>query len=312
MSIWRYKEIVKSLPAQGALLLTLHESDTPVNKIELNGLIIFLKREDLNPTGSWKDRATAYKLSLLKAQGVKEAVLVSSGNAAISFLTYSQLYPELVLHIVLKNVANSTKVGIIQKLLTNTHHKLYLSNTPKATGIKISSLKKAINLRSGNDPLIYNSYLSLGFELAELLNKKEANNQTAIFMPVSSGTAFIGAALGINQKLGDEYNMPKLIACQTEAVHPLKPELESIVDKSVADSIFDKICENQQRIKKIITNSNGAVLVPKEEDIVAAKNLLLDKFNINISYTSALAFAAALKGASDLEVNKAIVLCSGR
>ncbi len=312
MSIWRYKEITKSLPLHDVLLLTLNESDTLVNKIELNGLVIFLKREDLNPTGSWKDRAAAYKLTLLKAQKVKEAVLVSSGNAAISFLTYSKLYPEIVLHIVLKNDANITKVGVIQKLLTNTHHKLYLSDTPKATGVKIASLRKAINLRSGNDPLIYNAYLSLGFELAELLNKKEDNSQTAIFMPVSSGTAFIGAALGINQKVGDEYNMPKLIACQTEAVHPLKPELKSMVEKSVSDSIFDKLCENQQRIKKIITNSNGTVLVPKEDEIVAAKNLLLDKFNINISYTSALALAAAIKGSGDLKVNKSIVLCSGR
>ena len=45
---------------------------------------IYFKREDLNPTGSAKDRALQQQLKKLLRLGYKNAVISSTGNAAIS------------------------------------------------------------------------------------------------------------------------------------------------------------------------------------------------------------------------------------
>lgn len=51
---------------------------------------LFIKREDLNPNGSFKDRALAYQISYIQQQGAKYCVLSSSGNAAISCASFCQ------------------------------------------------------------------------------------------------------------------------------------------------------------------------------------------------------------------------------
>jgi len=44
----------------------------------------YIKREDLNPTGSAKDRALFYQVNNLQKLGFTNAVISSTGNAAIS------------------------------------------------------------------------------------------------------------------------------------------------------------------------------------------------------------------------------------
>jgi threonine synthase len=48
---------------------------------------IYLKREDLNPTGSHKDRGLAFEISSHIQDGKDEFIISSSGNAAISAVT---------------------------------------------------------------------------------------------------------------------------------------------------------------------------------------------------------------------------------
>ncbi len=49
---------------------------------------IWIKDERREPTGSFKDRQAAFTTSVLKAQGIKELVLASTGNAAAAYAAY--------------------------------------------------------------------------------------------------------------------------------------------------------------------------------------------------------------------------------
>ncbi|MBU0648413.1 PLP-dependent lyase/thiolase, partial [Patescibacteria group bacterium] len=68
---------------------------------------IFLKREDLNPNGSFKDRALAYQVSYLKQQNQKYCVISSSGNAAISTAAFCKKAGIKAIILISPNIPNN-------------------------------------------------------------------------------------------------------------------------------------------------------------------------------------------------------------
>ena len=93
-TMWRYREL---LPLRDdANLITMGEGGTPLYRTHNLGLMlnrsnIYVKDERQGPTGSFKDRQASLAISVLKEQGITEAVLASTGNVAISYSAYSAL-----------------------------------------------------------------------------------------------------------------------------------------------------------------------------------------------------------------------------
>jgi len=92
--MWRYREL---LPLRDdANKVTMGEGGTPLLHAVNLGLMlgcphIYVKDERQGPTGSFKDRQASLALSVMKEQGVTEAVVASTGNVAISYSAYSCL-----------------------------------------------------------------------------------------------------------------------------------------------------------------------------------------------------------------------------
>src|SRR5687767_9444667 len=119
MSIWNFTQI--SSKFENGKKLTLEEGSTPTNQCSVLSAQCSVKREDLNRTGSYKDRGMAYKVSQLLRDGVKEVVIGSSGNAAISLVNYANL-AEIKVNIVAAPHANPAKIQLIQDLIHNSDH----------------------------------------------------------------------------------------------------------------------------------------------------------------------------------------------
>jgi threonine synthase len=93
-SMWRYWELLPLLHPNN--ILTMGEGGTPLLHASNLGLMlgrpyIFVKDERQGPTGSFKDRQAALAISVMKEQGITEAVVASTGNVAISYSAYSAL-----------------------------------------------------------------------------------------------------------------------------------------------------------------------------------------------------------------------------
>lgn len=98
-NLWRYRELLP-FPAEFTFVSMGEEGGTPL--IPARGLErelkfgeaqgaagrIWIKDERRQPTGSFKDRQAAFTTSVLKAQGIKELVLASTGNAATAYAAY--------------------------------------------------------------------------------------------------------------------------------------------------------------------------------------------------------------------------------
>jgi threonine synthase len=97
-TMWRYRELLP-FPAK-VQIVSMGEGWTPLTRAEglereagHDGLSsskgqIWIKDERQQPTGSFKDRQAAFTVSALKAQGIDELVLASTGNAAAAYAAY--------------------------------------------------------------------------------------------------------------------------------------------------------------------------------------------------------------------------------
>ena len=90
-NLWRYGELLPF--PEGFRIVSMGEGWTPLTRAE--GLEqesghreIWIKDERQQPTGSLKDRQAAFTVSDLKARGVDELVLASTGNAAAAYAAY--------------------------------------------------------------------------------------------------------------------------------------------------------------------------------------------------------------------------------
>src|SRR5690606_37837504 len=108
---------------------------------------------------------SAYKVTELLANNVTEAVITSSGNAVISLLTYLKEVQNFKLNIVLEPFTNKNKIELIQKLIKNSKHELFIQKNSKKFALRLSIQKNIPNLRSAIDNNILKGYWSLGFEL---------------------------------------------------------------------------------------------------------------------------------------------------
>ena len=69
--------------------VTLGEGGTPLIPDSVGGQQVYYKLESLNPTGSYKDRASSVLTTFLRSRAVSRAVEDSSGNAGASFAAYA-------------------------------------------------------------------------------------------------------------------------------------------------------------------------------------------------------------------------------
>lgn len=310
VSIWIHREIRKSIDAQE--YFTLNEGGTMSSSFEFpqddTNKSIYLKREDLNPTGSWKDRGNAYKATSIFKNKIKSGVLASSGNAAISLITYlNKFIPDFKLFVVVSENINQEKLSKLKSLVEGTRHELISSDNPRKRSNEIAAQNSIPNFRSSIDDEIVKGYWSLGFELADEVTK---NQIEAIFIPVSSGTAFVGIAQGLFMRLEKLERMPKLIAVQTTSTSPIADAMNGESDNvelSIADAIIDKTALRAPQIIKAIKETNGYAVRISNDEIEFAKNLAKEN-QIELSNTSALSLAAAMK---DSSFRKVICIASG-
>ncbi|NOV02006.1 threonine synthase [Paenibacillus planticolens] len=91
-SMWRYREL---LPVSNPdCIITLGEGWTPLIRLQkweqkLPIRQLWIKREEQNPTGSFKSRGFSVAVSLLKESGALKAAVPSNGNAAGALAAYA-------------------------------------------------------------------------------------------------------------------------------------------------------------------------------------------------------------------------------
>jgi threonine synthase len=191
---WIHAELFgPSVPA--ASRLTLGEGGTSLEPAEALGTALGipylrLKREDLSPTGSHKARYLGYLCSTLLARGVGQAVISSSGNAAIAAAAYSALGGIRLLSLV---SPRTPRVKL--ERLRGYPQLTVLSNRPVALLHHAIRTWGLADLRGSVNPLAPNAYRGIA---SELLAQAEV---AGVFLFCSSGAAALGISQGFAELL---------------------------------------------------------------------------------------------------------------
>lgn len=255
-------------------------ANTPLIKIDN----VYLKREDLNETGSAKDRAMVIQIKNLINKGFKNAVISSTGNAAISAAHFCRLN-KLNLTIFVSPKISKNKFD----LLKESNSEIFISNQPISEAIKFSKKNNNYLLRQSTDPTALTGYQEIGKELIQ-----ELPNITSIFVPVGSGTTLLGISKSSNPSV-------KIYAVQPASNCPLSkvfnpnftPETENITD-----AISAKYLPLKSQIVSAIKKSQGTGLIIQNKEILEAQEMLRSN-QIETSLEGALAFAGVKKAAKN-------------
>lgn len=275
--IWKYGHLLPSLSP--SYRISLGEGSTKFQKRDS----IFIKCEYENPTGSVKDRGMAYQISKLTELGVKEAVISSSGNAAISAAVYCKL-SHIKLTVFVSSHINKNKLLVLKK----NKIKHIFDKRPVSSAFRFAQESGAYFLRQSTDPYASYGYETIAYELYEQNPKIDA-----VFIPVSSGTTLVGLAYGF-LKMG---YLPQLHAVQTTAVYPVASLFDKefkIKSHSLADAIVAKFLPRRKEIIDLLLRSHGNGWVISDEEMINSRKILLT-YGINCSYEGAAVLAAVYK-----------------
>ncbi len=275
-NIWRYVNFYDSPPAAD-YRLTLEEGGTkclamPLIAEKLGLTALFFKREDLNPTGSHKDRSLAFQISKYSEQRVDKLLISSSGNAGISASAYTTL-TNINMFVFVSPKTPQTKVQQIQHF----GGKVIVTNRA-ITFAKLASQKLGIpNLRPSTNPFSIEGFQSIGFELFEQLSTIDA-----IFTFVSSASSLIGIGRAFRQlkeKYGLIKKVPQLHAVQSGLVtsvasHFAKPDDKLKRKRSLVGDLGTKKSALTDEAISYIQASGGSGWIVSDEEITEAAKML--------------------------------------
>jgi len=261
---------------------------TPLTKIDN----LYFKREDLNPTGSAKDRAIPHQIENLIKNSFQSAVISSTGNAAIS-ASYYCAKAGIPLTIFVSPNINQNKLSLIKGNIIQ-------SQKPISDAIKFSKANNSYLLRQSTDKNAQNGYGEIAKEiLAEL------PQITSIFIPVGSGTTL----LGISKILPDNV---KIFAVQPASNPTICSSFDThftLETETITDSLSVKYLPLKNEIIKTIEKHGGTGIIVSNTDAI---NCLDYVKQFNASPESALSLAALYQAQKKYEIGDyPVILLTG-
>jgi threonine synthase len=312
-SLWRYAEFFPYVKKEE--IITLGEGWTPLVKASKN---LHFKLENLNPTGSFKDRGSTVLISALHKPVKKAGGYLSedsSGNAGASMAAYAAR-AGLKAKIYIPENVSGPKFDQI---------KFYGAEVVKVSGGRSRVAEEAQKAERGKfyvghilHPLFRDGIRSLAYEIAEQFEWRVPER---VYLPVSAGTLLLGVIDGFKHLL--ESNaikiMPKIVACQTRQVSPLYHRLKDMPYMpperitSIADALVSVNPPLLNIMVKSLKDTNGDAVLVEENEISDAFFELARK-GFFVEPSSAVAYAAYKKQIESIEVSKSesvVVILTG-
>ena len=202
---------------QGIPWITLGEGGTALVAAPVGERLVHFKCEQLNPTGSFKDRGAAVLVNALAAAGVAEVIEDSSGNAGAALAAYAAR-AGIRARLFVPEAASPRKVAQIAA---------FGAEVVRVPGPR-SRAAEAVR-RQADQGAVYASHVWLPFGLAGLatiafeLVEQLGQAPGAVVIPVGHGTLLLGLARGFAalEAAGVIESSPLIIAAQAAACAPL-------------------------------------------------------------------------------------------
>jgi threonine synthase len=253
---------------------------------------IWFKIEGNNPTGSIKSRGLAWQIYYLLVERTNEAVISSSGNAAIAASYYAN-FSGIKLHTFVPKSIPEDKLSRLREFNLNVN----IVDHPSIEAEKFAKQNQIRLIRQSIDPHARDGFMLLANEInQQLIKENQKIHDFNIFFPVSSGTTTSGFYLGLSH-----YNLqaPAIHVVQSEAVNLIASQFDHKyvqMARSIAQGIIATQKQNTyyEDTMNAVLQTQGYGWIVSDQKI---KNALdwLNMNRINASIEGALALAGYFK-----------------
>ncbi|XP_059470892.1 L-threonine ammonia-lyase [Neocloeon triangulifer] len=275
---------------------------------ELTGMEIYLKKDFLQYTGSFKERGASYALLMLPEDQKRKGVISASlGNHALA-LCYHGKRLNIPVTVVMPIVAPIMKIQSCQQLGANVVVQGHDMGEAKRIAMKLGKERGLVYINGYDHPHIMAGQGTLGLEVVE-----QVSNIDAIIVPVGGGGLIAGVALAIKTLHPDV----KVIGVESERCASFSAAMKAgkPVPVPIQSTLADGLAVPMVGYNAFVTAAPliDKLVVVKEEWIAIAILRLIELEKCVVEGAGAAGLAAILAGhLSEFKGKRVVIpLCGG-
>jgi len=225
------------------MLTSMEQSESLAKKAGVSAL--FLKREDMTPSGSFKYRAAVRQVEHMVERGKKEGVISSSGNAAIALAREAKDQGVKLYALVSPNISKAKLSSLLQ------HEPIVIvSSRAMRLANYMSAHFRMQNLRPSVDDHAVTGFVSLGEEIDEQMGEYGGAGTVVSFM--TSGASMLGMVRGYHSE-----PTPEFVAIQSDSIGKLgisrSPRFGEVSKFAKVIKVSD---EDVEQARKVLESEN--------------------------------------------------------
>ncbi len=278
-------------------------------KYNLPGL--YLKDETLNPTGSFKDRASYLVAAFARKNNIKNITVASTGNAASSM---AGIGAASCLNVTIFIPESAPKAKMIQSMQYGAKIIPVHGTYDKAFDLSIEHTKKTggLNRNTAYNPLTIEGKKTCSIEIFRQLGKIP----DYIFLPVGDGVILGGIYKGFKDLLALNLTdkIPIIYGVQAQGSSAISRALiqgdfsNPVSSNTIADSISVDIPRNGFYAVKQLKKYNGKCITVSDREILSAQKELAGTTGLFSEPSSSASFAGFLKVRNNIPCDASVVL----
>ena len=304
-TIWRYKPLMPVAPESAEPPLRvgwtpLYAAPRLAEKLGLRHL--WVKDDGVNPTASFKDRASAVAVVKARETGAEIITTASTGNAAAAL---AGLSASVGLPAVIFVPKSAPEAKIAQHLIYGARVMLVDGTYDDAFEL---TLKVAREFGWYNRNTAYNPYMTEGKKtgILEICEQLAWEAPDRVFVPVGDGCIIGSVHKGLKDllALGWIDHMPKIMGVQAEGSSPLVDawergiegwEMEPVSADSVADSIVAGLPRDRNKALAAVRETDGAYIAVSDQEILDAIPTIARNTGVFSEPAAAASYAGLVK-----------------
>jgi len=273
---------------------------------------LYVKDDGVNPTFSFKDRASYLVSAFAKASGIDEIILASTGNAGSSMAGVGAAAGQ---KITIFLPENAPEAKIVQSLQYGATVYKVKGNYDLAYdfSLEYSRLKGGMNRNTAYNPMTIEGKKTVSLEIFQQMRAAP----DFVFVSTGDGCIVAGVIKGFKDlfKLGLIDQVPIVYSVQAETSDALyranqSGKFENIPTSTIADSICVDVPRNGYHALKLLDDFNGKIIRVADKEILEAQSYLAANSGIFSEPAGATAFAGFLSVKDDLSSDAKVVVIS--
>jgi threonine dehydratase len=277
---------------------------------QLTGNAVFLKLENHQMTGAFKERGALNKILLLTPEERQRGVIAASAGNHAQAVAYHAAKRGIRAQICMPLTTPLVKVSATQGygaevILSGANY-----DEACAEALRRCAEQKLTLIHPFDDPSVIAGQGTLGLEMLEQVRELDA-----VVVPVGGGGLIAGVACAVKETSAQSGRKIQVIGVQTSRLPSMKAAVESgcqvtlPAEKTIADGIAVRVAGAQTL--PLVQKYVDAIVTVDDEEIANAILLLLEKEKTLSEGAGAVAAAAVLNQKAPLRDKKVGVVVSG-